>query len=132
MLSARDKEVLLVMVLISLGSQLVLFWFVLPSNSGEKIPTAVILGLPIFYGLEVYVITRMALVYATTSTGGGFAYLRLGYSKPRVWLAAGLGGAIMAIGLIASYSLAFGRHFFPDRPSLIMGLGTGFVNLARE
>lgn len=128
-LSTLDKRVLIALVFISLVSQLVLFWVVLPSYTGEKIPGAVALGLPVFYGLEVYLITRLALIYTPVLRGGGFA---LRGARSSFWLWAGLGGAAVAVGLIVVYSLAFGQRFFPDQPSLLMGLGTGFTNLARE
>lgn len=82
-----------------------------------------------FYGLEVYVVTRLALIYTPALRDGGFALQR---ARLPLWPWAGLGGAMVAIGLIVAYSLAFGQCFFPDQPSLLMGLGTGFTNLARE
>lgn len=127
-----SKYVLVAMLSLSVVSNLILFWDVLPSYYGEEIPTAVALGMLVYFGLQVYVITRLALVYTSGLTSAGFVLQRASESKSLNWLWAGLGGALVAVGLIVAYSLVFAQRFFPDEPSLLMGLGTGFTNLARE
>ncbi len=131
-LPGSSKNVIIVMLSLSVVSQLILFWVVLPSYTGEDIPVAVALSLPIFYGFEVYVITRLALVYTSGLTSGGFALLRASSSKSTTYMWTGLGGTLVAVGLVVVYSLAFDQRFFPDQPSLLMGLGAGFTNLTRE
>jgi hypothetical protein len=117
------------MTLLSFISQLVMFLLVIPAYSDVNLSLPVSVLLPVIYSLEVYVIARLALIYSSKLSCGGFALLRGGFSTSLVM---GLIGGLVATSLVLIYSLAYNHRFFPEQPMLLMALGTGFSNLVRE
>ncbi|RLI80223.1 hypothetical protein DRP05_01150 [Archaeoglobales archaeon] len=117
------------MTLLSFTSQFVMFLLVIPAYSDVNLPLPVSILLPVIYSLEVYVIVRLALIYSSKLSCGGFALLR---GKFFTSLIMGLMGGLISTALILTYSLAYNHRFFPEQPMILMALGTGFSNLVRE